>query len=296
MLQRSPTYVIAWPDSDRLANLLNRVLPARLAYAITRMKNIALQQYLYGFTQKYPERAKRRLLERARRHLGEDIDIETHFNPAYSPWSQRLCLAPNGDFFQTLKAGEASVVTGHIRRFTHSGIELEDGRSLSCNMIVTATGLKLEFLGGVEIRVDGQPVDLSKHWSYKGVAYSDIPNLFSCFGYVNASWTLRADLVSEYVCRILNHMEASGKNQCCARLRPKDRSMAPRPWIDGFTPGYFERGQDLFPNQGDVEPWLNPQHYQKNKVMFQQADLEDGVLEFAKTADQDLSTKRIFMG
>ncbi len=267
MLQRSPTYILAWPDRDAIANFLNRILPAKIAYAITRWKNVSIQQYMYAFTQKNPEVAKKRLLKRVRRALGDDIDVERHFTPTYFPWEERLCLAPNGDFFQSVKSGRAVVVTDHIESFTETGIALRSGEHLPADIIVTATGLNLVGLGEVEVRVDGESVDYSQLWTYKGVAYSNVPNLFACFGYVNASWTLRADLISKFVCRVLNQMEKTGMTQCTPRLRPADAQMSSRRWIDGFSPGYIERVAHLFPRQGDREPWVNHQNYRKDSLI-----------------------------
>lgn len=280
MLQRSPTYVVSRPDKDAIANALRRILPASWAYAMTRWKNVALQQLLYRRTRTNPESVKKWLLDMVRKELGPDYDVATHFTPNYNPWDQRLCLVPNGDLFEAIRSGKASVVTDHVDRFTEKGILLKSGRELEADVIVTATGLDIVVLGEVQFAVDGQPVDFADTWSYKGMMYSDVPNLVCTFGYINASWTLRADLTSEYVCRLVNHMDRVGARIVVPRLRPSDAGMPARKWIDGFSAGYFARSLHRFPKQGDREPWINPQSYTKDRKMFREGPLEDGVLQF----------------
>ncbi|MEK7295391.1 MAG: NAD(P)/FAD-dependent oxidoreductase [Actinomycetota bacterium] len=280
ILQRSPTYVVSRPDVDRVANFLRRILPASLAYRLTRWKNITRQQTVYKKTRTDPEAVRQFLLGMVRQELGPDFDVETHFTPAYNPWDQRLCLVPNGDLFKAITSGKASVVTDQISTFTETGIELESGEHLDADLVVMATGLRLVTLGEMEFTVDGQPVDFSNTWTYKGFAYSDIPNLASSFGYVNASWTLRADLTCEYVCRLLNHMSETRTVQCTPRLRGSDSPMPERPWIEGFTPNYMKRVMHLFPRQGDREPWINPQNYGRDKKMFRHGPVDDGVMTF----------------
>ncbi|NMD26198.1 MAG: NAD(P)/FAD-dependent oxidoreductase, partial [Actinobacteria bacterium] len=273
MLQRSPTYVAAGPDKDVIANTLRKVLPAKAAYAVTRKKNIALQQFIYGQSRTKPARMKANLIKRVRKALGPDYDVATHFTPTYNPWDQRLCLVPNGDLFDAINSGRASVVTDHIDTFTPTGIRLQSGEELAADIVVTATGLELVTLGEMRFVVDGEPVDFAQTWTYKGFAYSGVPNLASSFGYINASWTLRADLTCEYVCRLLNHMATTGTVQCTPRLRPEDAGMPERPWIDGFTAGYMQREMHRFPRQGDHEPWINPQSYTRDKKMFRTSAL-----------------------
>ena len=280
MVQRSPTYVVSRPEEDRIANWLRKLLPETLAYRITRWKNVQLQNFLYGRTRRAPEKVKKVLLDRVRKQLGPDYDVEKHFTPSYDPWDQRLCLIPNGDLFEAIKNGRASVVTDHIDRFTETGIQMQSGEKVEADIIVTATGLELKVLGGVEFDVDGEPVDFSKTWTYKGMMYSGVPNLVQTFGYINASWTLRADLTSEFVCRLLTHMDELGVGQCVPRLRPQDEDMPARPWIDDFTPGYMQRMMHLFPRQGDRDPWRNTQDYLADKKMIRKAPLEDGSLVF----------------
>jgi cation diffusion facilitator CzcD-associated flavoprotein CzcO len=282
MLQRSPTYVVSLPDKDVIANLLRKILPDRWAYGLTRSKNVALQQFLYRRTRTQPEKVKRRLLDMVRKELGPDYDVETHFTPTYNPWDQRLCIVPNSDLFEAIRAGKASIVTDRIDRFTETGIALVSGQQLAADIIVTATGLNLVVLGEMQFVVDGAPVDFARTWTYKGMMYSGVPNLVSTFGYINASWTLRADLTSEYVCRLINHMDATGTHQATPQLRDSDRDMPPRPWIDRFTSGYMQRMMHRFPKQGDREPWINPQDYGRDKKMIRFAPLDDGALIFTR--------------
>lgn len=282
MLQRSPTYMVSRPDHDALANRMRKVLPEKIAYNITRFKNTWRQQLVYNKTRTDPDKVKNLLLGGIKMELGADYDIAKHFTPNYNPWDQRLCLVPNGDLFKAMREGKASVVTDHIASFTETGIQLASGDHLAADVIVTATGLELVTLGEMDFIVDGKQVDFSQTWTYKGFAYSDIPNMASTFGYINASWTLRSDLTAEYVCRLLNHMRKKGVAQCTPRLREQDRTMKQRPWIDGFSSGYMQRVMHLMPRQGDHEPWINPQNYRRDKKMFKHSPIDDGVMQFTK--------------
>jgi cation diffusion facilitator CzcD-associated flavoprotein CzcO len=282
MLQRSPTYIAARPDVDAFANALRKYLPSKIAYAITRLKNTKYQQLVYQRSRTHPDRVKEILLKGVREQLGPDYDIEKDFTPTYNPWDQRLCLAPNGDFFQAMRDGRASVVTDTIDTFDETGIVLSSGEHLDADVIVTATGLQLVTLGEVQFEVDGKPVDFAQTWTYKGVAYSGVPNLASSFGYINASWTLRSDLTCEYVCRLLNHMAKTGTTQCTPRLRDVDQNMPESPWIDSFSAGYMRRVMHLFPRQGNHAPWINPQNFARDKKMFRRAPLDDGAMQFTK--------------
>lgn len=282
MLQRSPTYMVSRPDHDALANRMRKVLPEKIAYNITRFKNTWRQQLVYSKTRTDPDKVKNLLLGGIKMELGADYDIAKHFTPNYNPWDQRLCLVPNGDLFKAMREGKASVVTDHIASFTETGIQLASGDHLAADVIVTATGLELVTLGEMDFIVDGKQVDFSQTWTYKGFAYSDIPNMASTFGYINASWTLRSDLTAEYVCRLLNHMRKKGVAQCTPRLREQDRTMKQRPWIDGFSSGYMQRVMHLMPRQGDHEPWINPQNYRRDKKMFKHSPIDDGVMQFTK--------------
>ena len=280
MLQRSPTYMISWPDKDVVANVLRRILPERTAYAIVRWKNVKIQQWIYRQTQTRPDKVRRRLIKWVQKDLPKGYDVETHFTPRYAPWDQRLCLVPNSDFFKAISAGKASVVTAEIDTFTEDGIRLTNGETLEADIIVTATGLDLLVMGGVEFSVDGEPVDFSETFTYKGIMSSGVPNMMSTFGYINASWTLRADLTARFFCRVVNHMDETGARQCTPTLRPEDEGMASHPWIIGFSSGYIQRVLPRLPKQGDREPWLNPQNYASDRQLFLEAEIEDGVLVF----------------
>ena len=279
MLQRSPTYVVSLPEQDSLANWLRRHLPAKLAYGITRWKNVLLGMWFFRMSRKRPERVKRMILRMVRRQLGPDYDVDTHFTPRYNPWDQRLCLVPDGDLFKAIRDGRASVVTDHIETFTEKGIKLQSGEELAADLIVTATGLDLLPVNGLQLRVDGQPVDPAKTLSYKGMMYSDVPNLASAFGYTNASWTLKCDLTCEYVCRLLNHMQKHGYGQCTPRNH--DSSIQEEPWID-FSSGYIQRAMEKFPKQGSRRPWKLYQNYALDIVSLGFGRIDDGTMQFAR--------------
>lgn len=281
MLQRSPTYVVSRPSVDRLANRLRRWLPLRLAYGLTRWKNVLLGQYFFGLCRRKPALARRGLLRMVRAELGPDYDVATHFTPRYNPWEQRLCLVPDGDFFRAIRGGRATVVTDEIERFTPTGIRLKSGRELPADLIVTATGLSLQLLAGVAFEVDGRPVDPAASLSYKGMMYSDLPNLASSFGYTNASWTLKSDLTARYVCRLLNHLTRTGARQCTPRLT--DPSVTPEKWVD-FSSGYFQRSIDAFPRQGSRRPWKLHQNYALDIVSLKFGALDDGTMAFSGPA------------
>ena len=280
MIQRSPTYVISRPERDAVNRRLRRFLPEKLAYALTRWKNILFQMYVYRRTRTDPESIKAKLLNQARRHLGPEY-VENHFTPSYYPWDQRLCLIPDADLFEAIKHGKAAVATGTIAEITETGVELESGERIEADILITATGLNLAVFGGVEFSVDGEPVRFPDRINYKGLMLSDLPNLAYVFGYVNASWTLRADLTCAYVCRLLNRMEELGMRQCTPRLREEDRDMELRPWIVDFLPGYMARSMHLFPKQGDRNPWRNTQNYLQDRKMVFRDPLEDGALTFS---------------
>ena len=281
MLQRSPTWVASRPDRDPIANGLRAVLPSTVAYRITRFKNTLIQQLFYKRSRARPDKMRDALLTRVAAELGPDAqDQLANFTPSYDPWDQRLCLVTNGDLFTAMKEGRVDVVTDHIERFDADGIVLASGGRLDADIIVTATGLELVTLGDVAFDRDGAPIDFARTWTYKGFAYSDVPNLASVFGYINASWTLRADLISSYVCRLLNHLESTGATTATPRLRPSDQSMPARPWLDEFTPTYMTRSMDRFPKQGDRAPWLNPHDYRHDRRSFLKEPLDDGVMTF----------------
>ena len=281
MLQRSPTYVISRPDKDIIANFLRKVLPEKTAYAVTRWKNIRFQQWLYRKSRTNPDWLNRRLINEARKALPEGYDVETHFTPRYNAWDQRLCLVPNSDLFEAINSGKASVVTAEIDSFTEKGILLKSGEELDADIIVTATGLDLVVLGGVDFVVDGNAVKFPDTFMYKGVMCSNLPNMVTTFGYVNASWTLRADLIAQFFCRLVKRLDELGVRQVTPRLQRDELDMTRHPWVEGFSSGYIQRVMDKLPGQGDRAPWRNPQNYYKDRKMLRDETLDDGVLEFS---------------
>ena len=281
MLQRSPTYVVSRSDQDAVANFLRKILPEKWAYALTRWKNVEMQRFFFNRTRTKPQKVKAKLLEMVRQELGDDYDIEKHFTPTYNPWDQRLCLVPNADLFKAIKSKKAEVVTEHIDTFVPEGVRLKSGETIEADIIVTATGLNLEVLGGASFSVDGKPLNFAETFSYKGMMYSDVPNLIQTFGYINASWTLRADLTSEYAVRVLNHLTDSNTTQVTPRVTPADADMPARPWIVDFPAGYMERSMHLFPKQGDRHPWLNTQNFALDRKTIRNAPLTDGSLIFS---------------
>jgi monooxygenase len=278
MLQRSPTYIVSMPEQDRIANWLRRFLPAMWAYRLSRWKNVGYMTYVYQLARRYPNFVKKGILKKVRAHLGPDYDVETHFNPRYNPWTQRLCLVPDADLFEAIKANRASVVTDHIETFTEKGILLKSGKELEADIIITATGLVMQTLGGIELSVDGQRVDPGATLAYKGVMMSGVPNLASVFGYINASWTLKADLICSYVCRLLNFMERKGVRQ----VTPKSRGeSAVANFVENFSSGYVARAVANWPKQGSKPPWRVYQNYFRDFVSLKWASVDDGALEFS---------------
>jgi cation diffusion facilitator CzcD-associated flavoprotein CzcO len=279
MLQRSPTYVVARTSVDAYAAKLRRWLPARLAHGATRWKNVLFGMYFFNLCRRKPARAKALILGGVRMALGPDYDVATHFTPKYNPWEQRLCLVPDGDLFKAIRAQRVSVVTDQIERFTESGIKLRSGAELPADLVVTATGLKLQVLADVELRLDGARVDPARTFTYKGMMYSGVPNFASSFGYTNASWTLKSDLTCAYVCRLLNHMAKTGTRVCVPRLR--DAHMEAEDWVD-FSSGYFQRAQAILPRQGRKKPWKLHQNYLRDIFAMRYAPLEDEAMEFSR--------------
>ena len=279
MLQRSPTYIISVPGEDPVAEALRKVLPARAVYPIVRWKNVLLQAFTYRLARNRPGFVKKVLRNGVIEALPEGYDVDTHFKPDYNPWDQRLCMVPDGDLFKVLSDGSAEIVTDRIARFTPQGIKLESGRELEADVVVTATGLNLLFLGGMKIEVDGEEADPSQSLAYKGMMLSDIPNLIFTIGYTNASWTLKADLVSEYLCRLLNHMDAGGYDVCVPHLN--DPSVAPEPILD-FNSGYVLRSIADLPKQGSKEPWKLRQNYVVDLRKLRFGPVEDGAMQFKR--------------
>ena len=290
MLQRSPTYIVARPSEDVIANWLRRKVSARLAYGLVRWKNVFLQMYFYNLARRKPVKTKKGILHLAQKALGVEYDVEKHFSPRYNPWDQRLCLIPDADLFEAIRAGKASVVTDEIATFTEKGLRLQSGDELEADAIVTATGLKLKLLGGMQIVVDGIEATPSRAMTYKGMMYSEIPNLASAFGYTNASWTLKADLTAEYVCRLLNYMEARGYDYCTPRRR--DPSIREEPAIN-FTSGYIQRARDVLPKQGSKKPWKLHQNYALDLLNLRFARVDDGTMEFTRVNGRGRAVGRV---
>ncbi len=281
MLQRSPTYIVSVPSRDAIANALRRVLPTRIAYAITRRKNVGLQSLVYKLARRWPGLVRRLIRAAAKRQLPEGYDIDTHFKPYYDPWDQRLCAVPDGDLFRAISKGRATIVTDRIAGFTERGIELESGNQLDADVIVTATGLNLQAFGGIQFAVDGEDVALPDTLAYKGMMLGGVPNFAFAVGYVNASWTLKVDLTCEYMCRLLAHMDRNGYDECVAVN--DDPSIERRPLLN-FTSGYVQRSLDQFPKQGPEAPWQLSMSYRDDVRNLRDGDLEDGAMRFSRAA------------
>ncbi len=275
MLQRSPTYIMSRPASDKIADWLRAKLPAERAYSLTRWKNVLLGTAFYQYCRTFPDHAKRLLVAGVKKMV-PDVDVATHFTPSYNPWDQRLCLVPDADLFAALRDGTVSIVTDQIESFTETGLALASGAQLDADIVVTATGLKLKRFGGLALIVDGRPVDPPKTMVYKGMMLSDVPNLAFAAGYTNASWTLKCDLTSRYVCRLLNHMDKHGHAECRPRRDPNVEEV---PLLD-FSSGYVQRSINEFPRQGSVMPWKLYQNYALDLVMLERTRLADGVMQF----------------
>jgi monooxygenase len=280
MLQRSPTYVVSLPSRDAIAEALKRFLPPLLAYRLVRMKNVLLGIVLYWLARRYPQQAQARLVQMVQQELGAGCDVARHFTPHYKPWDQRLCLVPDGDLFQALRSGKASVATDQISTFTEHGIRLQSGQELPADIIVTATGLQLNVLGDATLSIDGRPCDPAGTLVYKGMMFSGIPNLASTFGYTNASWTLKADLTARYVCRLINHMDRHGLK---VATPARDAAVLPEPLLS-FTSGYVLRAAHMLPSQGDRKPWRVYQNYVLDLLALRLGRLDDGVMKFAGAA------------
>ncbi|MCO6512193.1 MAG: NAD(P)/FAD-dependent oxidoreductase [Aridibacter famidurans] len=275
MLQRSPTYILSIPAKDRIANFLRAALPSKAAYALSRWKNVLIGMVIYTLSRRRPSAIKRFLARGVEKELGKEALPD--FTPTYDPWDQRLCLVPDSDLFESIREGKSSVVTDTIKTFTETGIELESGERLEADIVVTATGLVLKLMAGLHLVADGDPVDLSETLTYKGMMYSGVPNLASALGYTNASWTLKCDLTSEYVCRLIKHMDKNGFDSCTPRIN--DPSIERVPAID-FNSGYVLRALDTLPSQGTKMPWKLHQNYFRDLAMLRYARLEDEAMEF----------------
>jgi cation diffusion facilitator CzcD-associated flavoprotein CzcO len=281
MLQRSPSYVVARPAEDKVAKFFRRVLPDRTAYALARWKNVLTGSFFYSLARKRPKVFKWMVARGVRNHLGREYDSK-HFTPHYNPWDQRLCLIPDADLFRAIREGRVSVVTDHIETFTEDGLLLKSGERLNADIIVTATGLVLKLFSGMQLVVDGMPVDLPKTLVYKGMMFSDVPNFAFAVGYTNASWTLKCDLAAGYVCRLLNHMDQHGYSVCAPRVN--DLDIGDEPVID-FNSGYVLRALHTLPRQGSKTPWRLHQNYVKDLSLMRYTPVEDGTMQFKSASE-----------
>ena len=276
MLQRSPSYVVSRPEEDKLAIWFRRLLPDRAAYALARWKNVLSAMFFYNLARKRPEFFKWMVSRGVRKYLQTEFDAK-HFTPRYNPWDQRMCFVPDADLFNAMRDGRVSVVTDHIETFTENGLLLKSGQHLDADIIVTATGLTMKLFSGMQLVVNGAPVDLPKTLVYKGMMFSDVPNLAFAIGYTNASWTLKCDLTAEYVCRLLNYMDQHGHAVCVPRVN--DPNVEAEPVID-FNSGYVLRALDTLPRQGSKTPWRLHQNYVKDLSMMRYGRVDDGTMEF----------------
>jgi monooxygenase len=284
MLQRSPTYIISRPVHDGVALALRRFLPEMVAYKIARWKNVLLTQLFYIVSRRAPNFIRKLLLAGVRQGLGPSYDVNTHFNPRYNPWDQRVCAVPGGDLFKAIRKGKASVVTDHIETFTDKGIKLKSGQELEADIIITATGLRMQLFGGMEATVDGRAVDPSQHMIYKGMMVNDVPNMAMATGYTNASWSLKCGLVSEYVCRLINHMDKHGYRQCTPRRN--DPTVQEEPLLD-LSSGYVQRAAGDLPKGGSKAPWKMYQNYALDIFTMHFGALDDGAMEFSSPGVPD---------
>jgi len=287
MLQRSPSYVASIPAKDRLGNFFRRILPAKTAFKINRAKNIWIARVMYQRARKNPEKTKDWFRKKIVKALGEDYPVDKHFNPSYNPWDQRVCMIPDEDMFIAIREGRASVETDHIERFTTDGILLKSGEELKADIIVSATGLNVVFNGEASISIDGNPVDVSESYGYKGIMYSGVPNIVSVFGYTNASWTLRADLISQFAVRVVSHMKEGGYTRAVPEA---PEGMTRRPYLD-FQAGYLQRVFDQLPSQGDKHPWQNLQNYKMDQKLMLEDPIDDGALVFSKVNTQHMAAE-----
>ena len=284
-LQRSPSYYLpveTGVEDDTIKDLRTLDVPNAWIHEIKRRKALREGRIFTERALGEPDVVRQELLDMARPFLPEDFDVGTHLTPHYDPWKERLCLLPDGDWLKAIASNKASVVTGDIDSFVDDGILLKSGQTLNADIIVCATGIELCGLGNIAFQIDGQPVSIPDSLTYKGIMISDIPNLAWIFGYIRSSWTLRSDLIGHFVCRLLNYMDSKGVQQCTPYLRPEDRAMATKPFIDDadFAPGYMRRGLGRLPRQGDREPWINCQNYYEEQKTLPEASFDDGVLHF----------------
>ena len=291
MLQRTPTWMFSRPAKDGIANFLRKILPEKTAYKITRFKNIKLQDISFKRARTKPEKVGEFLHKRIRKIMGKNFDLAP-FTPPYNPWDQRLCLVPDDDLFEAIKSGKAEVVTGHIKAFEKGGVRLADDTFLPADIVITATGLKLAVAGKIALSKEGRPIDLAQHFYYKGCMFSNVPNLSVVFGYLNASWTLRSDVNSDYICRVLKHMKATGSDVALPVL-PEDHGLEEDDIFD-FSSGYIQRGKHIMPKNAVSFPWRLNQEYVSDRKLMATDPVEDGILDLhrhganARDADEQL--------
>lgn len=279
MLQRSPTYIASVPSMDLIYEKMRKFLPEDVAYQLTRKRNVAMQRASYVLSQKYPKLMRKLLLSAVKYQLQGKVDMK-HFSPTYAPWDQRLCVVPDGDLFKTLREAKATIETDEIATFTETGVTLKSGQSIDADIIISATGLNIEIMGGVQASVDGQPINTSKHMLYNGILISDVPNLAMMIGYINASWTLKVDIAAEYICRLLNHMDHQQYTQVVAEADPK--AMLEDTVMGSLSSGYIARAVDSMPKQGKYGPWKVSNNYPQDKKELVKAGFDDAVLKFSK--------------
>ncbi|AKM32002.1 FAD-containing monooxygenase EthA [Pandoraea faecigallinarum] len=287
MLQRSPGYLLSMPQRDRVAERLRAWLPAHVAHRVVRMKNVLITLGFYNAARRWPTAIRRALIKRAARQAPHSVNVERDLTPRYNPWDQCLCLTPNGDIFKALHSGRAEIVTDEITSFTPHGISLSSGRTLDADIVVTATGLRVQLLGGARLVVDGHPVTLADTVAYKGMMYSGVPNLASIFGYTNASWTLKAELIAQYVCRLIRHMNAHGADTCVPQLRDGEHGDLP---AIGLTSGYIQRAAGALPKQGERKPWVFYQSYLRDLRLMRWGSVDDGAMRFERRATRPVTS------
>ncbi|MCB1836568.1 MAG: NAD(P)/FAD-dependent oxidoreductase [Alcanivoracaceae bacterium] len=290
MLQRTPTYILSIPGNDAIANGMRRFLPDMLAYRLTRVKNVSLAMFLYELSRRRPEIVKKMIRAQQRAMLGPDFDIDKHLTPPYNPWDQRMCMVPNADLYKAIRKGQASIATDHIDTFTETGIRLKSGEELEADIIVTATGLDLVALGNADLYVDGDKVSPSEHYSYKGMMLSDVPNMASVIGYTNASWTLKADLTSEYACRLINYMDENGYDYCAPHNSNNGDDEVP---LLDLSSGYVQRAIDKFPKQGAKAPWKVYQNYLLDLLKMRYSSVTDESMNFGTRAQRSAAKARL---
>ena len=290
MLQRSPTYIASVPSIDFIYDKMRKVLPEDLAYKLTRARNIGMQRGIYALAQKQPKLLRKLLLKSIEMQLKGKVDMK-HFTPSYNPWDQRLCVVPDGDLFKILRSGQASIETDQIEQFTEKGILLKSGQHLDADIIVSATGLEIQILGGIKATIDGKPMDTSKHMLYQGIMVSDVPNMAMIIGYINASWTLKVDIAAEYICRLINYMDKNGYDEVIAQ---GDQTELLEDTVMGsLSSGYIARAADVMPKQGKHAPWNVTNNYLADRKVLKSARFDDGVLKFEKRTKQSLPKPKL---